>query len=139
MRSWMLSSIQPLVRTPPPVLAVNALRAIDRGNTLALSAVVERARAWNCVVSRGIETPVRSADLERSRLQRFLTRLGVDSSGPLQVLGLKLQLVDRDDGFLAVTVPSILEGFPLASAAPVFEAAGRSLAQSIYSTRVGMA
>ena len=37
-------------------------------------------------------------------------------------------LIDRDDGALCKTVASILEGFPLASAMPVFEAAAASLA-----------
>lgn len=103
--------------------AVNALRAIDRGDMSALSAIVARVRAWNCVVSRGVETRATNADAEKNRSQRFLTRVGTDASGSLQVLGHQLQLVDRDDGVLASTTASILEGFPLADAAPVFEAA----------------
>jgi hypothetical protein len=102
---------------------VNALRTIDRKDTPAFKAIVARARAWHCVVSRDIHTGRLSADLEKSRSQRFLSTIGADVSGTHQVLGLQLQLVDSDDGVLAVTAASILEGLPLAGAALVFEAA----------------
>jgi len=109
--------------------AVNALRAIQRPNPPALAAIVVRARRWFSIVSRDVLPPERtSADSEKSRSERFTTRIGVDIPGPLQVLGLDLQIVDQDDGVLGVTVPSILEGFPLADAAPVFEAAAIALA-----------
>lgn len=103
--------------------AVNALRNIDRGDLSAFSAIVARVRAWNCVVSRGVEIRATNADVERNRSQRFLARTGIDASGPLQVLGHQLLLVDRDEGTLASTAASILEGFPLEGAVPVFEAA----------------
>jgi hypothetical protein len=103
--------------------AVNALRAIDRGDLSTFSAIVARVRAWNCVVSRGVETRATNAEIERNRSQRFLTRVGIDASGPLRVLGHQLRLVDRDEGPLALTAASILEGFPLEGAVPVFETA----------------
>lgn len=109
--------------------AVNALRAIDRGDASALSVIVNRARIWNSVVSRGLDAPQhRNADLEKRRSQRFIDRVGVDASGPLQVIGIQLMLVDRDLGGPASAVASILEGFPLASAVPAFEVAAVSLA-----------
>lgn len=113
------------------LLAIHALRAIDRTSKRALELIVAKTRTWNCVVSRGIETRATHADAEKLRSQRFLASVGVDVSGPLQVLGLQLQLVDRDDGVLASTVAPILEGFPLASAVSVFEAAAISSAIDI--------
>ncbi len=81
--------------------AVNALRAIPRSNPSALFVIVKRARLWLSVVSRDVEQPEhRSEDAERQRSTRFLTRVGVDASAPLKVLGLELQFVDRDDGVL---------------------------------------
>ncbi len=109
--------------------AVNALRAIQRPNPSALTKIVARIRRWLSTISRDVQAPeLINADIEKSRSERFLKRIGVDASGPLQVLGLELQLVDRDEGVLAATVPSILEGFPLAEAAPAFEAAAIALA-----------
>ncbi len=109
--------------------AVNALRAIDRSDMIALSAIVERTRRWNSVVSRGVEAQqLRDADFEKRRSQHFLTRVGIDASGSRQVLGLRLEFIDRDDGILASTVASVLEGFPLAAAVPAFEAAAIALA-----------
>ncbi len=109
--------------------AVNALRAIPRPSPSALSAIVERARRWFSVVSRGVK-PIEQSHEEsrRYRSNRFLTRVGVDTSGPLKVLGLDLQFVDRDDGILRQTAPSILEGFSLANITAVFEAAAIAMA-----------
>ena len=62
-------------------------------------------------------------DFEKRRAERYRARIGVDASGPITVLGLGLQLVDRADGTLPAAAPSILEGFPLAKVLPCFEAA----------------
>jgi hypothetical protein len=104
--------------------AVNALRSIDRDNMQALGIIVSRTRTWNCVISRDTRAvPPGNDDLEKRRAQQFLRTVGRDQSGSLQVLGLGFQLVDDDDGILISEAVSILEGFPLALAAPVFEAA----------------
>lgn len=111
------------------IWAVTALRTIPRSNLAVLSAIAERARRWLSVVSRDVKLPERRDDAADSkRSLRFLARVGVDVSGPLKVLGLDLQFVDRDDGILAETAPSLLEGFPLANAAAVFEAAAITMA-----------
>ena len=47
----------------------------------------------------------------------------------LKVLEVPLTFVEYDDGVLSATAPSILEGFPLANAAPVFESA--AIARSV--------
>ncbi len=109
--------------------ATNALRAIPRTDTTAASIINTRACAWFGVVSRDVDTRERpNVDFERHRAQRFNTRIGIDASGPLTVLGVALQLVDRDDGILPATAPSIIEGFPLAWFTSAFEAAAVSLA-----------
>jgi hypothetical protein len=111
--------------------AVNALRAIKRDDMTALAAIVSRARQWFSIVSRDLLPPGHAnADAERNRVRRFIERLGIDAPGELIVLGLPVRLVDRDDGVLAATIPSILEGFPLATATPTFEAAAIALAIS---------
>ena len=53
---------------------------------------------------------------------------GVDCSGPVTVAGIELELVDHAEGLIQSAIPSIIEGFPLASARPVFEAAAIVLA-----------
>jgi hypothetical protein len=109
--------------------AVNALRAIPREPGAVFDHLVARSRVWLSEVSRGIETALQGwEDPERRRAARFIDRVGVDTSGPLSVAGVELMLVDRSDGAAAQTVPSILEGFPLAGASPAFEAAAVALA-----------
>ncbi|MCW3474700.1 hypothetical protein [Limobrevibacterium gyesilva] len=109
--------------------AVNALRTIRRQPGEVFDQLVARSRAWLSEVSRDVQPAHRtSEDIERHRAARFMDRVGIDNSGPIRVLGVDLMLVDRTDGAVAQTVPSILEGFPLAGALPVFEAAAVALA-----------
>jgi hypothetical protein len=103
--------------------AVNALRAIPRAEGPALSVIVARVRSWLSIVSRDVhDLPDANPDFEKQRADRYRTRIGVDASGYKIVLGIQLQLVDRNDGRLQATAPSILEGFPLAKVLPCFEA-----------------
>lgn len=102
--------------------AVNALRAIPRVEGSPLTAIVARVCRWFSIVSREVDDrPDANADFERRRAERYVARVGVDASGPLTVLGVGLQLVDRNDSRLQATAPSILEGFPLAKILPCFE------------------
>ena len=108
---------------------VNALRTISRSDVDALAVIVNRLKTWFYTMSRDIDNrPDVNADIEKRREERFIKRVGVDASGPLTILGLPVEFVDRDDGILCQTTASILEGFPLALAVPVFEAAAVSLA-----------
>lgn len=109
--------------------AINALRAIPRTPGPALEAIVARIRDWFSVVSRDVnDRPDANAEFERQRAQRYRNRIGVDASGPLTVLGVPLQLVDRDNGRQQAAAPSILEGFPLAYVMPCFEVIAIGLA-----------
>lgn len=108
--------------------AVNALRSIQRTNSTALQTIVTRARQWLVVISREARSDRTAPELERSRSEYFIQRIGTDSSGLLRVLGLDLHLFDWDDGVLPSTIPSIVEGFPLAEAAMLFEAAAIAMA-----------
>ncbi|MFH0727771.1 MAG: hypothetical protein V2B19_15700 [Pseudomonadota bacterium] len=104
--------------------AVNALRAIPREDTVFLNKVVIRASHWFSIVSRDVnQHPGANKDIESSRSDRFKHRIGVDASGRIKVVGVDLELVALNDGVLQATVPSILDGFPLAKAMPVFEVA----------------
>jgi hypothetical protein len=102
--------------------AVNALRAIPRTEGPQMAAIVARTRTWLSTVSRELHNELSAnADFEKQRSAKYLKRVGVDKSGPLTVLGVELQFVDRDNGILQTTVPSILEGFPVAKLLPCFE------------------
>jgi len=110
--------------------AVNALRAIPRSNSSALTVIVTRLRAWFSIVALGFGL---TADHDRHRRDRFISRIGRDGLGTVTVLGVDLQIRDRADSVLAGTAPSILDGFPLAKVKPVFEAAAIALAVAGHS------
>jgi hypothetical protein len=93
-----------------------------------------RARRWLGVVSREIyPTGQFSEEHEKQRAKWFIDRVGVDVSGPVRAAGIELTLVDRDNGALAQTVPSILEGSPIAYLVPAFESAAIASAVSGHS------
>jgi hypothetical protein len=109
--------------------AVNALRAIARTEGPALDAIIARTRAWLSIVSREVDhSRDANPDFEKRRADRYKEKIGIDASGPLTVLGVPLELVDRDDGTLQAAVPLTIEGFPLARALPCFEAAAVAFA-----------
>jgi hypothetical protein len=109
--------------------AVNALRAIPKTDTELLSKIISHATNWLKIISRDVDHSAhRSDDSEKVRSSRFIKRLGVDSDGPYTVLGSQIQLVERRSDEVIRTIPSLLEGFPLVSAAPVFEATALVLA-----------
>lgn len=107
--------------------AVNALRAIPRNNYEAAIAIFTRIKQWFSIVSRDIY-PHHGVDYEKNRSEGFIRRIGTDSSGNITVAGITLELVDQYDGTKQITAPSIMEGFPLAVALPIFEAAAITLA-----------
>ena len=107
--------------------AVNALQNIPKTDSAAFAVIVERARRWLSIVSRDVDTRA-DAETEKWRSQRFVDRIGVDRSGPLTVAGIELELVDHAEALAQSVIPSILEGFPLAAAGPVFEVASIGLA-----------
>lgn len=109
--------------------AVNALRSIPKSNNEALSKIISHATNWLKIISRDVDPPAhRRDDSEKARSSRFIKRLGVDSDGVYTVLGSQIQLVERRSDEVIRTIPSLLEGFPLVSAAPVFEATALTLA-----------
>ncbi|MGF7000821.1 hypothetical protein [Paraburkholderia sp. GAS32] len=105
--------------------AVSALRAIPRTDIPARTAIVKRTMSWLRMISRGVrDSGVGNAkDFEEHRAQQLIDRVGVDQSGPLTILGQEMIFVDLDEGILHATVPSILDGFPLAPAVPLIEVA----------------
>ena len=100
------------------VWAVNALSKISRDDSAALDMIVERACRWLSVVSY-------DGDRRSDRLKRLI---GIDTPGPITVVGVDLKLVDQSSGLLKAVVPLIAEGFPLANALPIFETAAVALA-----------
>ena len=101
-----------------------ALKYVPRENEDARALIFAACRRWFSIVSRDVErqdNPDKQA--ESRRAERFTKRVGVDVSGPLTVLGVPLQFIDRDYMSLSTAAPIIMEGFPLEAAWPVFEAA----------------
>jgi len=115
--------------TSAKLLAVNALRSIDRSNPAALAVIVERLRDWCGIVSCERMSGREDNPWEKARKERLQALLGVTDPAELEVLGVRLRLVEWDVGELALTAPSILEGFPLVEALPVFKAA--AVAQAV--------
>ena len=118
--------------------AVNALRAIPRTDAPALTAIVKRTTSWLRIISRGVRNGGLGVtkDFEEHRAKRLIDRVGVDQSGPLTILGQAMTFVELNDGVLHATVPSILDGFRLALAVPLIEAAtgaNRGLSRRIAS------
>jgi hypothetical protein len=107
--------------------AIQALRSVPRTNRSILSLLVAETRTWFTKVSRDVDRRD-DAESSRRRAERFLSRIGVDSPGPVTVLGVRVELVEESDWVLTTSAPPLLEGFPLESAMPVFEAAAIELA-----------
>ena len=111
------------------IWALRALRAIPRTDEKAFDVLVERGRRWVSLVSRDVEDrKERDEKFERQRAERYIERIGRDESATVAVLGVQLQLVDRDDGALASLIPMLLDGFKLVKAMPCFEVAAIALA-----------
>jgi hypothetical protein len=111
--------------------AVEALRAIPRTDAASLTAIFTRVRHWFSIISRDVyRHPEANPDVEKRRSAHFEHLIGVDFPGPIRVVGVDLELVDQTDNVLQATAPSIIEGFPLAKAQPIFEVAAVALAIS---------
>ena len=98
--------------------AVNALSTIPRDDSAVLDMIVERSCRWLSVVACDGDRPA-------DRLKRLI---GIDTPGPIMVVGVDLKLIDQSSGLLKAVVPLIAEGFPLANALPIFETAAVALA-----------
>ena len=109
--------------------AVKALRNIPRTDNGVQDLVIKRASRWLSVISRGVtDSPTTDAESEKWRSQQLIERIGVDHSGPITVAGVKLELVDYSESSVQEVIPSLIEGFPLASALPIFKLAAVAFA-----------
>ena len=109
--------------------AVKALRNIPRTDNGAQDLIIERASRWLSIISRGVtDSPTTDAESEKSRSRQFIERIGVDRSGSITVAGVKLELVDYFESSVQEVIPSLIEGFPLASALPIFKLAAVTFA-----------
>ncbi|MFD1983311.1 hypothetical protein ACFSOZ_11600 [Mesorhizobium newzealandense] len=108
--------------------AINAIRSLPHDDPGHGRAVVEETARWLRYVPRDVELQKTSDEAEARRSEKFISRIGIDRSGPVTVLGVEIVLVDHSASTAVETIPSLLEGFPLAQAGPVFEAAALSLA-----------
>ena len=105
--------------------AVRALRTIPRTNTDIFSLIVKRVYRWLCVVSLDLNA---SEESKKWCSEDFREQVETYIPGSINVLGVELELVNQNLGFLKAAVPSIIEGFPLSGAQPIFKAAAIELA-----------
>jgi len=109
--------------------SMNALRSIPRDNQAAAAEIFSRITKWFSIVSRDVSPQHGShEDFEKKRAERFMRRIGTDSSGKIMVCGIDLELNELNHGTLQMVAPSIMEGFPLAMAISVFTTAAATLA-----------
>lgn len=110
-------------------LAVDALRRMPRDHRASRGLVIARCEAWLKTVSRDVDLPAyRNDEAHKARSNRLVERLGIDQDGERVVLGERLTLVERvhHDGLR--TIPTLLNGYPLAPALPVLSAAAFNMA-----------
>lgn len=105
--------------------AVRALRVIPRTDTEIFSLIVKRVYRWLCVVSLDLNA---SEESKKWCSEHFREQVETYVPGSINILGVKLELVNQNPSFLKAAVPSIIEGFPLSGAQPVFKAAAIELA-----------
>ena len=109
--------------------AVKALRNIPRTDSGVQDLIIKRVSRWLGVISRDVtDPPITDAESEKARSQRFIERIGVDHPGPVTVAGVELELVDYLEDSVQEVIPSLIEGFPLISALPVFQLAAVAFA-----------
>ena len=101
---------------------MKALRNIPRTDCDAQDLVIKRASGWLSVISRDItDSSVTDAESEKARSRQLIERIGIDHSGPITVAGVQLELVDYFESSVHGAIPTLIEGFPLVSALPVFQ------------------
>jgi hypothetical protein len=117
------------VRRSARLAAVNALRAVPRDDASALRSIVVRGTAWLRDVDLELfGIGAGDADREQRRRERLVDRVGTAEAGSVTVLGTGIVLGCRGRLGATATLPALLEGFPLAAATPLFEAAAIAVA-----------
>lgn len=111
------------------LLAIDALRQIPRDDMGAGGEIIDVCRRWLLQISRDVRKEMNESDsLDASRSKRWRGLVGEDRSGSFEILGVTVQLVDKPADLDVEIIPCLLEGFPLAGAVSVFEAAALQLA-----------
>ncbi|MFD9900962.1 hypothetical protein [Mesorhizobium sp. NPDC059025] len=109
--------------------AVESIRSLPRNDTKLGALVVAKSSQWLRVVSRDVEMRrTDNGEAEARRSARLIERIGVDRSGAITILGTDVTLVDHSSNPAIETIPTLIEGFPLKAAIPVFEAAALAFA-----------
>lgn len=104
------------------LLALEAIRNLPRDDDGTFAIIVERATKWLSIFSRDVDPPSRRNDeSEKHRSDHLRKRIGRDEDGVATILGLKLQIVERDGCPGVGEIPALLEGFPLSQARSIFE------------------
>ncbi|HWJ70674.1 MAG TPA: hypothetical protein VNS79_11580 [Sphingobium sp.] len=111
------------------ILALGALRTISRADATALAQIVGRSVRWLAITSRDVDPAGQHhADSEKARAERLILRVGADADGERTILGQHLTFVERQHRDAEGTIATLLAGFPLLAAMPLFEIAALSTA-----------
>lgn len=106
------------------LVALEALRSLDRGDASLRDRFVARATKWLSVVAR---FRIGSEEAEKTKRQaRLFERIGSAPDNAKTVLGVPLQVVDHDTDQWGNSAAALLEGFPLQHATPAFTAGALS-------------
>lgn len=107
--------------------ALGALRALDRSDAQLRTLLVERAAFWLSRVSLDLNIYAQQVPAEDQRsLERLEKRIGPTATGRKTVLGVSLEILERDVLRWGDHVPALLEGFALEHAVPAFVAGALS-------------
>lgn len=109
--------------------AVKALRSIPRSSSATRSAIIARATRWLMTLSRNKDTgPIADEAYRKRQWDKLRQRIGSESLGLIVVAGYEVNIIDESLALAQATIPSLIEGFPLAEALPIFEAAAIEVA-----------
>jgi hypothetical protein len=109
--------------------AVMALHGLPRDDSEAFREIVSTSCRWLLDISRDVRIGMHdSPETEERRSNRWLELLGEDQAGQRLILGKSVNLTDGPNGIDDETIPTLLEGFLLAEAVSVFEAAALQIA-----------
>jgi hypothetical protein len=104
------------------ILALDALRDVPKDDESFHRILIDRTTDWLTTISRGVDPPGRRhEESEKRRSQDLQKRIGCDADGPIRILGVDFNLVERNHNPASGDIPELLEGFPMAPALQLLE------------------
>lgn len=115
------------------VLALNALKLIPKNHAKTYESFIARSCKWLKTISMDFPYFENQKEQEDYHSKRMVELLGKVEFGEWSILGKQFTLTRNSEDSLANSIPSLLEGFPLEKAIPVFELAAISISISYKS------